>query len=76
MVSLQPDDAMAHFDLGVALARVGCWWEAAAAYDNAIRLQPDCMQGHTNLGFIYYELGLEGRAQAEFELGANSGGLA
>src|SRR5262249_26895904 len=49
-IRLQPDDAWAHYHLGLALHDQGKLSEAIAAYREAIRLQPDYAAAHTNLG--------------------------
>jgi tetratricopeptide (TPR) repeat protein len=49
-VRLKPDDAIAHTNLGLALAAQGKLEEAIAACRAAIRLQPDLAEAHNNLG--------------------------
>ena len=49
-IRLQPDDAAAHYNLGVALDGQGKLDEAVAEYREAIRLQPDFAEAHFNLG--------------------------
>ena len=52
-----------YFDSGVKWARLGRWEEAAAAYKNALLENPDNVEALTNLGFVYYEMGLDTQAQ-------------
>ena len=54
---LQPQSAMACFNLGAALARAGRADEAVAAYGDAIRLKPDYAAAHNNLGNTVAALG-------------------
>ena len=60
-------DAEMFFQEGQRLARLGRWSESAKAYQEAIRIHPNDSQAHLNLGFVYYELGLDTRAQDAFE---------
>jgi eukaryotic-like serine/threonine-protein kinase len=49
-IRLQPENAGAHYNLGIALDSQGKVSEAIAAYRDAIRLQPDEAEAHCNLG--------------------------
>ena len=55
-----------YFDLGVKLARLGRWQEAADAYKNALTHNPENAEALMNLGFVYYEMGLDAEAQDAF----------
>ena len=52
--------------LGLKLARLGQWNEAVAAYQEALRIDPNNPDAFFNLGFVYYELGLDAEAQEAF----------
>jgi len=39
-VGLRPDDATAHFNLGIALARLGRIQESIAQFSEALRISP------------------------------------
>jgi Flp pilus assembly protein TadD len=52
-----------YFDQGLKLARLGRWEEAASAYKNAFTADPSNAEALTNLGFVYYEMGLDQEAQ-------------
>ena len=61
------DEGDEHFRQGLMLAREGRWTEAAAAYKESLKANPSNAQTYLNLGFVYYELGYDGEAQAAFE---------
>jgi tetratricopeptide (TPR) repeat protein len=65
-IRLQPDYAMAHHNLGQALARQGKLEEAIAAYREAIRLEPDYADSHFNLGIALRIQGKPEEAIAEY----------
>jgi Flp pilus assembly protein TadD len=48
------------------LARKGQWSSAAAAYRLALESDPRNRQAWMNLGFVYYEMGLDREAQDAF----------
>ena len=48
---LQPDDAKAHNNLGIALDQKGQLDEAIRQYQEAIRLKPDYALAHNNFGY-------------------------
>ena len=52
--------------LGLKLARLGKWDQAIAAYQEALRLDPKNPEALRNLGFVYYELGMDDQAQRAF----------
>ena len=56
-VRKNPDDAEAHFNLGVAYENLGMYKEAIEPYKQAIRIDPDYAMAHNNLGVAYGELG-------------------
>jgi len=49
-VRLNPDDALAHRNLGYALRNLGRWGESVAAFRDAIRLEPDDSWTYVILG--------------------------
>ena len=53
-----PDDALAHFFLGVAYAELGMQKEAIGSLKQAIRIDPDHAKAHFNLGSAYYNSGM------------------
>jgi tetratricopeptide (TPR) repeat protein len=61
------DEAQVYFRKGVELAKMGKWEDAAKAYQEALRVNPNDAQTYLNLGFVYYELGYDAEAQQAFE---------
>ena len=52
-VQLQPDDALAHNNLGNAWKDQGKLDEAVACYQRALLLKPDYAAAHNNLGNVF-----------------------
>ena len=48
-----PDDALAHFFLGLAYGESGKYEEAIESHKQAIRIDPDYAGAHNNLGIAY-----------------------
>ena len=63
----QPEKKDDFFEQGLTLAREGRWEEALAAYQKSLRTNPDNPQIHLNIGFVYYEMGYDQKAQEAFE---------
>ncbi|MCB5184274.1 tetratricopeptide repeat protein [Methylobacillus gramineus] len=56
-VTLQPQDAALHYNLGNAQRELGKAAEAAASYHRSIELSPHDADSHNNLGNVLRELG-------------------
>ena len=54
---LEPDDEDVHYNLGIALSRLGRHEEALEHYHEAIRLFPDYVEAHNNMGNLLQQLG-------------------
>jgi protein O-GlcNAc transferase len=54
---LMPNEADAHYNLGVAQRRAGLIADAAASYRRAIQFKPDYAEAHSNLGNVLKDLG-------------------
>jgi tetratricopeptide (TPR) repeat protein len=50
---IPPDDARGYFHLGIAYAKLDCWQNAIAAFEQAIRIQPNYADAHCHLGLLY-----------------------
>ena len=55
MITLKPDYAKAHNNLGILLKEQGRIKEAEASYAQAIKLKPDYAEAHYNLGVLLQE---------------------
>ncbi len=53
-VRKNPDDAMAHNNLGLAYCELGKYEEAIESHMQAIRIDPDYALAHYNLGLAYH----------------------
>ena len=56
-----------HFQVGSELQDEGRFIEAIAEYDEALRLDPDYINAHSNRGLAYYNLGQHERAIQDFD---------
>ena len=65
-VELAPQDAEAHYNLGITLQKLGRFDEAEASYTQAIALKPDYALAHNNLGITLQELGRLDEAEASY----------
>ena len=65
-VELAPQDAKAHYNLGITLQELGRFDEAEASYTKAIAFKPDYALAHNNLGITLQELGRLYEAEASY----------
>ena len=65
-VALSPQDAKAHYNLGVTLKELGRLDEAEASYTQAIALKPYYAEAHSNLGNTLKKLGRLEEAEASY----------
>ena len=56
-VRQNPDDAEAHFNLGIAYYMLGKYQDAITSYKEAIRIKPDYARWHIDLGHSYVGIG-------------------
>ncbi len=66
-VRINPDDAEAHYNLGVAYGDSGMYKEAIEEYKQAIRINPDYAEAHHDLGVIYGDFGMHKEAIEAFK---------
>jgi protein O-GlcNAc transferase len=66
VAELMPDDAEAHYNLGVVLKSAGRLDAAAASYQQAVMLKPDYAGALNNLGNVQKELGQFNGAVASY----------
>jgi tetratricopeptide (TPR) repeat protein len=65
--AMAPDLPTTHFQLGLALARLQNWPEAAAAFDAASERQPDNAYAHYYGGMMHYRANRVDRMAVHFE---------
>lgn len=65
-VAADPDDARLRMHQGRILFQVGEYDKAAAAFEEALRLDPYYTDAHNRLGAAYAELGRKTEAEAEY----------
>jgi tetratricopeptide (TPR) repeat protein len=61
-ISINPDHAEAHYNLGVAYGNLGMHLEAIEAFKQAVHLNPDNERAYCNLGIAYGEMGIYKKA--------------
>ena len=64
---IAPDDEDVHYNLGIALSRLGKTDEAVHEYEEAIRLLPDYAEAHNNLGNLLLRSGRRDDAIKQFQ---------
>jgi tetratricopeptide (TPR) repeat protein len=62
-----PDSSLAHYILGVAYGKMNFFDDAAASFQQAIKLKPDYIDAWNNLGWAYTESGKLPEAVGVFE---------
>jgi len=67
-VRKNPDDAKAHYNLGLAYSNSGMNKEAIASFKQAIRINPDDASAHYNLGIAYFLLNDRGSALEQYKI--------
>lgn len=66
LVALQPDVALAHYNLGVAQEARQKFSEAEASYRQALAINPKFAEVHNNLGSVLFQQGQPTEAQSCF----------
>jgi tetratricopeptide (TPR) repeat protein len=65
---IEPNNAAAHFNLGLALYNGGRYSEAIEAYKAVIKLRPELAGAHYNLGLVFAATNNNDGARAEYEI--------
>jgi Flp pilus assembly protein TadD len=63
---IKADSLNCHHLIGVALYNLRRYFEAAGAFEAAVRLAPGNAMSHLNLGRVYLKLGQVPNAQREY----------
>ena len=64
---INPDDAKAHYNLGIALGQAGRVQEATEQWEQALRINPDDAEAHYNLGVALSQAGRLPEAMKHWE---------
>jgi len=67
-IRINPDYAVAHFNLGLTYDELGRYNEAIEAYKQAIKINPDDSSTHKSLGVVYYKLNRYREAVEAFKM--------
>lgn len=67
VIETHPEDEDVHYNLGIALGRLGQSEEAIKHYEEALRLFPDYVEVHNNLGNLLMRMGRLQEATGHFE---------
>ena len=65
-IRINPDDASAHYNLGVTYYELGMYKEMIESCKQAIKIDPDDASVHNNLGLAYYKSGMYKEAIESF----------
>jgi len=63
-LSIKPDYAKAHYNLGIALQELGRVHDSVKSYENSVAFEPENAQAHNNLAIIFRELDQLKKAEA------------
>ncbi|MHC4655704.1 MAG: tetratricopeptide repeat protein [Planctomycetota bacterium] len=58
----------AHYNLGNAYGKLGCYLEAIGAFKQVIRIEPDFAEAHCGLGVTYLMTGDKDSALEEYKI--------
>jgi Tfp pilus assembly protein PilF len=63
---MDPDSATAHYRLGIGYEKQGQYDQAAAQFQEVLRMNPDHPDAHAGLGIVYQKQGQGEEAAAAF----------
>ena len=66
-ITLKPDYAKAHYNLGGILHEIGNLDKSVHSYESALSIEPDYAEAHNNLGNVFRDLGNLDEAAKSFE---------
>ena len=66
--AIEPNNAAAHFNLGLALFNGGRYSEAIEAYKAVVKLRPQLAVAHYTLGLSYVAVNDKASARAQYEI--------
>ncbi len=66
-LQINPKDAQAWYDWGIALAAQRKWAEAIEQYERALQIEPDYVEAHVNLGSVLAQQGRLAEAGEHFQ---------
>ena len=67
-IRINPDDADAHFELGIAHGEFGMYKEAVESLKQVLRIKPDSVAAHYYLGLAYAILNDRGSALEQYKI--------
>ena len=53
IITLEPENYKAHYNLGIAYFNLGCIENALASYNEAIKIKPDYKHCYYNIGLVF-----------------------
>jgi tetratricopeptide (TPR) repeat protein len=68
VIRIQPNDAEAYYNMGIACRGLGNINEAIESFKQAIRIKPSYIEAHYNLGVAYMEMGKRDSSLQEYEI--------
>jgi Flp pilus assembly protein TadD len=67
-LACEPDNVLAHYDLGMTMIDSGRNAEGMVEFQRALRIQPDYPDARNNLGYIFFQQGKVDEAMAQYNL--------
>ena len=67
-LSIDPDDAIIHNNIGIAYAGEGRFDKAMPAFRQALKIDPNYIGAHFNLGIVYAQKQMYKQAKKQFQI--------